>query len=115
MLAIGNHYTHTLWVTIMWYTPNCGDGGNWTKAGWWQLTPGQTKTVLVGDLEDINRYYCYFAQATDGEVWAGPYHRQVPQTAFDWCEWTANSQSFGVGYRLLDIGDYDDFTLFLTP
>jgi uncharacterized membrane protein len=115
MLKIKNKYPHTLWVTIMWYAPNCSDGGNWEKAGWWQLSPGQTKTVFGGNLHEVNRYYCYYAQASDGATWSGPYERSVPPTAFDWCEWTANTQSFDVGYRLLDIGNNDNFTLSLTP
>ncbi len=111
MLRVCNHYTRTIWVTIMWYSPNCGDGGNWRKRGWWKIDPGQCKIVFGEDLEDINRYFCYYANSSDGSEWSGPYIRDVPINAFLWCEWSKDSQSREIGYRLLDIEDNDDFTL----
>ena len=115
MLNIYNLYPSTVWVTIMWYSPGCPDGGDWEKAGWWKIEPGEGKTVFGGDLEDVNRYFCYFAHAADGVQWSGPYVRKVPHQAFDWCEWIANSNSRDVGFRLLDIGDNDDYALTLIP
>lgn len=113
MLTICNAYSKTVWVAIMWYTPNCIDGGDWTKEGWWGIAPNQCANVFGGDLSDVNRYFCYYAIADDGTLWSGPYHRSIPDHVFDWCEWVADSQSYDVGFRLLDIGDNDDFTLTL--
>lgn len=121
MLKICSKYPKTLWVAIMYYHPQCSDGGDWIKKGWWKLTTGQCKVVYSGDLDDLNRYYCYYAEATDGAVWAGPYTRFVPFQAFSWCEWIACSHSDGspcgknVGFRLLDINSYDNYTLTLIP
>ncbi len=115
MLRFCNQYPREVWVSIMWYHPNCSDGGNWEKKGWWHLFPGECKVVFGEDLDEINRYYTFFAHASDGAVWAGPYVRAVPHTAYDWCEWTANTDSRDVGFRLLDIGDNDDYTVNLVP
>lgn len=115
MLTIGNHYPRTVWVSIMWYTPNCPDGGDWSKAGWWKIDPGHAANIFGGDLDEVNRYFCYYAHTADGVVWAGPYVRAVPHQAYDWCEWTGSTDSRDVGFRLLDIEDYDDFTLNLIP
>jgi uncharacterized membrane protein len=111
MLTFCNQYSSTVWLTIMWYHPNCPDGGDWEKAGWWGISPSGCANVFDADLDEINRYYCFYAEADDGTVWAGPYARNVPQEAFDWCEWTDSNTARGVGYRLLDIGDNDDFTV----
>lgn len=115
MLIICNHYPKTVWVSIMWYTPHCPDGGDWSKAGWWRIEPGQCRDVFHGDLHSVNQYFCYYAETADRDIWAGPYVRGVPQEPYDWCEWTANTNSRDVGFRLLDIQSYADFTLTLTP
>jgi len=83
MLQFTNFYPSKLWVAIMWYTPNCPDGGNWTKKGWWSLIPGQSKVVSGLDLDEVNRYWCYYAQAENGAHWSGPYLRMVPPQSFD--------------------------------
>ncbi|MBD1811958.1 DUF1036 domain-containing protein [Microcoleus vaginatus] len=114
MLTICNKYTHGVWVAIMYYRPNCSDGGNWAKKGWWRLNPGECKVVYGGSLRSLNRYYCYYAEADNGANWSGPYVRPVPPQAFDWCEWISNTQATNVGFRLLDINSYDNFTLNLT-
>ncbi|MFC7263745.1 DUF1036 domain-containing protein [Streptomyces lutosisoli] len=115
MLKFINQYPQKLAVTIMWYTPNCVDGGDWTKKGWWNLAPGQSAVVHGGDLSDINRYWCYFAHAADGAFWAGDLARQAPSRAFDWCEWTSSTDSTQIGYRMQDVGDHDDLDITLTP
>lgn len=111
MLAFTNLTQVEINVAIMWYTPNCPDGGDWSKAGWYILAPGQNKQVFDGDLHDINRNWLFFAEDLEGRIWAGPFVRAVPPTAFDWCEWTASTASRDVGFRLQDIGDNDDVTI----
>src|SRR5690348_827545 len=99
MLRICNNYPQPVWVAIMFYHPNFPDGGNWEKRGWWRITTGQCKTVYGGDLDDVNRYWCYYAEADDGATWSGPYRRFLPYQAFSWCEWTASDQGFTAGLR----------------
>lgn len=113
MLQFINSYPHRLDLTIMWFTPNCVDGGDWTKSGWWPLSPGQSAVVHGADLADINRFWCYFARAADGAFWAGDIARNVPPRVFTWCEWTSSTDAFQIGYRLLDVGDRDDMTISL--
>ncbi|MET9908526.1 DUF1036 domain-containing protein [Streptomyces sp. NPDC006476] len=115
MLKFISQYPQPLSVSIMWYTPNCPDGGDWTKKGWWNLAPGEGKVVHGADLDDVNRYWCYFAQAADGAFWAGDIARMVPPEKFEWCEWTSSTDATQIGYRLQDVGDADDFTITLTP
>ena len=67
-LRFTNNYPSTLWAMIEWYHPNCEDGGNWEKAGWWKIDPGQTKTVFGGDVSDVNRYWYFFAHDADGTL-----------------------------------------------
>ena len=121
MLKICSLYPKKLWVTIMYYDPACSadvpGSEPWAEAGWWSLLPGQCKIVFGADLEDINRYFLYYAQATDGAVWAGPYKRKITTDAFTFCTGVGYSpgKNFTAWYRLLDIEDYDDFTLTLIP
>lgn len=115
MLKFCNSYPSTVWVTIMWYHPDCPDGGNWEKAGWWKIVPGACKVVFGDDLDDVNRYWCFYAEAADGAVWSGPYVRSVPHQAFDWCEWTSQTGARQLGYRQFDINGYDDYTATLVP
>jgi uncharacterized membrane protein len=114
-LYFHNGYPAKIWTMITWYHPNCEDGGDWEKEGWWAIEPNGQATVSVADLDDVNRYWYYFAQAADGAYWAGPYDIVVPNIAFDWCIDTANSDSFTVGMRELDIGGNDTYTLTFVP
>jgi hypothetical protein len=49
------------------YDPGCF--GTWDKAGWWVLNPGETKQAFTTS----NEYGYYYAEATDGAIWSGPY------------------------------------------
>ena len=113
-LTFCNRYSSGVSVAIMWYTPGCPDGGDWSKAGWYNLAPGQCAKVFNGDLDDVNRYCCYFAEAADGAFWAGDVVTQVPHRAFDWCLNTGSTDSRQVGFRVFDVGDSDDVTVSLT-
>lgn len=111
MLRLQNDYRATIWAMIEWRHPGCPDGGDWEKKGWWQIEPGQSAVAFGGDLDDVNRYWYYFAEAADGAAWAGPFQEWVPSTAFQWCKNTSSSQARLVGMRQLDIGDSEDHTL----
>lgn len=114
-LIFCNKYTAGVSVAILWYTPNCPDGGDWSKAGWYDLSPGQCTTVFNGDLDEVNRYWGYYAEATDGAFWAGDVTTDVPDRAFNWCINTGSSDSRQIGFRVLDVQDNDDYTVNLTP
>ncbi len=113
MLTVVNGYSQTISVAIWYYHPNCPDGGDWAKKGWWVIPPGQRRVPYGGSLRSLNRYWTYHAHAADGTNWSGPYVSACPPHAFDWCLNTANTQSQSRGFRLLDINGYDNFTLTL--
>ena len=104
----------TIWVTILWYHPDCSNG-LFMKTGWWALTNGQTVEVFTGDLEDLNQYYYYYAEASDGAVWNGNINVEVTNNAFSQCVWDNSGCNRTVAYSLLDINSYDDFTVNLVP
>ena len=89
--------------------------------GWWNLNPGSCALVYGDDLEDLNRYWCFYAEAQDGARWSGPYHGSVPTAAFDQCYGigvtieNGQPESVGIDFRLLDIADNDDYALTFVP
>lgn len=112
MLQFCNRRNSTVWVAIIYRRPNCPDGGDWAKKGWWRVDPGQCKTAVGGSLS--NRYYYYFAEAADGVYWAGPVRTQAPRRVFDWCLDTGSSDSRELGFRQIDTGSYSNYTVNLT-
>lgn len=118
-LTLCNSYPSTLWASIMFYSPETcgGDGGDFEMMGWWRIEPGSCSLVYANDLD--NRFWYYFAHAADGTVWAGPFGANVPRSAFVGecfgAPRVSGSDFERIGYRELDIGDSDDFTLTLTP
>ena len=111
-----NKTNTTIWVTFQWYSPNCDIGSNWAVAGWWKLTPGQTKTVFGADLQSVNTYYYYYAEGADGSKWSGPFDTCAPITAFNWCDNRCNNASGTriLGYREKYIDGYNNYTVNLT-
>ena len=119
MLAFCNHTSEQLWVAYMFYSPgDCGgEGGNWQTIGWFEMNPGACTTVYGNSLGDVhNRYWYYYAENAGASiVWAGPVNVYVPDTAFNHCYAIGDTVSRIVGYRLLDVGDNDDYTVNLIP
>jgi len=111
MLRFINKYSSTISVAIMKLHRNCPDGGDWDKSGWWVMAPGESKVPYGGDLDDLNRYFYFYAFSNDGRVWDGPFLERIPWRAFNLCENTATSDSREVGFRQLDIGSNDSFTV----
>jgi uncharacterized membrane protein len=111
-----NNYPQTLWVAIMYYSPaRCSEYGRWGTKGWWEIDYGMSKLVWVGNT--LNRYYAYYAKASNGVEWtgqAGPvwvYHQ-----AFDSCLNIHGSAAYGkVGMRWFDVDNYDNYTMTLHP
>jgi uncharacterized membrane protein len=112
MLRFCNHYNSTVWVAVIYYSPNCPDGGDWAKKGWWRMDPGQCKVPIGGDLN--NRWYYFFAEAADGSFWAGDISTQCPQRVFDWCLNTGSTDSRELGFRPIDTGPYSNYTVNLS-
>jgi len=96
-LRFQNNYKAGLWLVIGYYHPNCPDGGDWGKKGWWRLEPGDADIVMWTS----NDYATFYAEADDGEVWQGGYVTDVPYEVFDWCWDTGSTNSESVGMRLI--------------
>lgn len=109
MLKFTNSFPETVWVCIDWYHPNCSDGGDWEKAGWWKIDPGQSAVASTADVSDVNQFWYYFAHSAGGSVWAGPFAEMVPHSRFAWCENTSSTDARQVGMRELDVGNADNY------
>jgi uncharacterized membrane protein len=118
MLRFCNSVREEVWVTYMFYSPDTcgGEGGGWQTIGWFPMAPGQCTTVYGNSLDDVNnRYWYYHAENGDGTiVWAGPIGVYVTKQAFNHCYGIGTTSSRIAGFRILDVGDYDDFTVTLT-
>jgi uncharacterized membrane protein len=116
MLYFRNSYSDRVWVCIMFYSPNtCNEYGNWGTRGWWGIDPGGRAAVFNGN-SDYNRYYAFYAEASNGANWSGPYGPvYVYHEPFDSCINIGSTAAYKtVGTRLIDVGDYDDYTVNLT-
>lgn len=120
MLAFCNGFTEGVWVAYMFYSPDdCGGDGDWQTIGWFHVAPGQCTTVYGNSLDDVNnRYWYYHAENWDGTVfWAGPVGVYVTDKAFNHCMVGVvggQGESRIAGFRILDVGDNDDYTVTLT-
>ena len=118
MFAVHNAYPQQLYAAYMFYSPDAcgGEGGNWQAIGWFAIAPGATATLYANDLDDVNnRFWYYFAEAVDGAVWSGDINTYVTNAAFNICQGLGSTAYRTVGFRELDVGDNDSFTLTLTP
>ncbi len=75
----------TLSVAVMQLdSAACGSFGGWATHGWWNLNPGEAKTVI----STTNRYAFFYARAVDGRWWGdatGPRMYVNPHAKFDSC------------------------------
>lgn len=116
MLRICNSYSQTISTAISFFSPDeCGgEGGDWQNIGWWVIAPGTCKVVYGNDLDDASRFWYFFAMAVDGRRWSGEFPTFVHMTeAFNVCDGIGTTALTRVGFRELDIGDNEDFTLTL--
>jgi hypothetical protein len=115
MLQYLNRCPFVVSVAFMRYTPGCPDGGDWTKEGWWNIPPGGTAIPYDDDLDDVNAWWCDFITG-GGLVWPGSgIIRALPLRAFDWCEWTASSDSFDADMFLFNVDDNEDQIFDIVP
>jgi uncharacterized membrane protein len=119
-LVLCNGYHTRIWTSIMFYSPDsCGpETDRFEMMGWWALDPGQCSTVYANDLGDVNRFWYFYAEASDGNFWAGPWTAHVTNEAFggdQWCHAGLGSTAATrtIGYRELDVGDDDDASVTL--
>jgi hypothetical protein len=111
VLRLTNEHSSTVWAMIEWSHPNCPDGGDWEKKGWWRMEPGESKVAYADDLDDVNLWWYGFAHAADGTVWGGEFPELVPTGAFQWCEHTADTSSRTVGMFQFPGGQDEDHTV----
>lgn len=111
MLSFTNGYGQPVWVFVAWFSPGCKDGSNWEKKGWWNIGTNGTVNVLGFDLKEVNRFYLYYAESSDGLTWSGSHFTQAPHKAFDLCFNTGSTDSRSLGMRELDIGDNHNYTV----
>jgi uncharacterized membrane protein len=118
MLQFCNHYSKLVSVAYIFYEPDCAEGPinlPWQSLGWFIINPGQCAIVYANDLHDVNnRYWYFYADSPDGTVWSGDVVIMTPNVAFDRCigdPLPSAEDPHPRGFRLLDVGDYDDFTV----
>ena len=121
-LRLCNGYTGPISAAIMFYSPDScgGEGGDFEMLGWWNLSPGTCALVFGDDVDDVNRFWYVYADSPDGNFWAGPFGATVPtDRPFDQCYGAgvggASSAFQAIGFRQIDVGDADDYTLTFTP
>jgi uncharacterized membrane protein len=114
MFAFCNKTGSTVWVMFEWRFPNCSDGGDWKKKGWWQIAPQQTAVVYGADVAALHSCSYFYAESADGREWAGPIPEYVPQRAFDWCVNTSSTDARRVGMREVCTGNFNNYTVNLT-
>ena len=99
-----------------WEPEECGGEGNgWHNIGWYWVQPGACRVVFRNDLDDYGRFWYFYAESTDGRKWAGDLPTNIKRKAFDHCDAPANTSMQSVGFRELDIGDVENYTLTFTP
>jgi uncharacterized membrane protein len=115
MLRFCNNTSEEVWVAYMFYSPeDCGgEGHDWQKIGWFAIMPGACSVVYANDLDDVNNRFWYFhAENLDLTVnWSGPISVHVTDEAFNNCLGIATTAERVVGFREIDVGDNDDFTV----
>lgn len=113
MLTFCNSHSTAIATAISFLDEEeCGlEGNGWKNIGWYWVEPGTCRVVYQNDVDDANRYWYFYAKATDGTVWEGEYNTYVKHEAFDHCDNPPDSTMFLLGFRELDVGDAEDCTL----
>lgn len=87
-------------------------GGIWTSEGWWQLAPGECKTVMA---RAFDRQYFYYRATVQGGGFDGPFSFCSTSGAFT-IEGDTDCAARGYDstrFRKVDTGEAADFTLTL--
>ena len=109
-LRLCNKTTSTVGVALGYK-----DDNGWASEGWWNIRPGECKTLLEGDL--VARYYYVFAIDYDkGGYWDGPATLCIKNKIFT-IRGRTNCEARGYrtqGFYEVDTGEKTDFTIMLT-
>ncbi|MDT9682082.1 DUF1036 domain-containing protein [Streptomyces sp. TRM76323] len=115
MLQYVNSCPFPVSVAIMRYTPNCVDGGDWTKEGWWNIPPGESRIPFGGNLGSVYPWWCDYITG-NGQVWPGSgIYRYLTLRRFKWCEWTSSSDAFQANMYLFNVDGNADKTWNIVP
>ena len=98
-LYFRNETNRTVAVALGYSTPNCRDGDNWSKKGWWVIGPGGTATVRGGASNGAK--YFWHAHTDNGLQWSGEFVTNLPSNSFDWCWPVSSSNSTPRGMQKL--------------
>jgi hypothetical protein len=109
-----NSYPATISIAYLRLDWDCRDecGDPWDVLGWCNLLPGQSASRAN---PTSNRWFYYYAEATDGAYWAGPYVAEVSNARFEKCtclgvivqNGDAVNPYYDVGFRELDANTYN--------
>jgi len=114
MLRFCNRHTSLVSVAIMRYNPqSCPRGDRFSVAGWWNISPGHCATVFGGSVK-YNRFWYFYAQATNGATWSGNIRSWVSNNAFMLCHGDSCTPCRVVGFLGIDVNSYNDYTVNLT-
>jgi hypothetical protein len=83
-------------VTYAYLSPGCEGGVDWSKKGWYLISPGNTAKVWTGWAGGKHFFYYAESQSTS---WGGLFFTGVPWDAFDWCWNTSSTNARTVGFR----------------
>lgn len=117
-LIFRNHYSFTpgfdVYVIYMRLdTATCGANG-FAARGWYRVPPGGEVTVYNGNVDNVNRYWYWYAESTDGATWSGPFQTWVSNNAFTICYGAGCTPCRVVGLQELDVNNNNNFRVTLT-
>jgi uncharacterized membrane protein len=115
-LKFCNYYPHASGVYIAQGYRNNGCSGNYAKIGWYYAAYNTCTTTFSGWVGLYNRYWYYFAEATNGAKWSGPFVTGVTQSAFHKCWYDNTNVTRYVGFREISIDPWiANYTVNLIP
>jgi hypothetical protein len=105
-VSFTNSYNKKIYVAYMRRDFNCQSecGDLWDVLGWIVLDPGETE---IRQNPTDNKWFYYYAESEDGEMWSGPYVAEVTRSKFNKCTCLGVLQGghnpyHDVGFRELD-------------
>jgi len=102
-----SNYAKNINTAVAYYSSEYGYA---ISEGWWQLTPGQCKTAIGGDLK-IQYVYVYAENDDGSSTWSGDYKVCVnPNDPFTLYNAQHKCPFEYRSFRQVDTGDYKSFT-----
>ncbi len=113
-LCLANRVSGSTSTSVGAYSLPAESPSGWRIDGWYRIRPGQTRTIMRGDLD--SRYFYYYAHSRS-KRWEGNYNFKIRRgsafTYFERDDGTYGETKPGTvtqGFRQIDTGDYDDYT-----